>query len=395
MKNLLFLAHRIPYPPNKGDKIRSYHFLKGLSESYHIHLATFIDDENDWHYVDKVKAITTNVRFEKLDPKFAKVKSLLGFVKQQPLTLPYYQSVSMQNWIDQTIQAHHIQKIFVFSSAMAQFVQAYQNLDIIIDFVDVDSDKWLQYSQKSRWPMNWIYQREAKQLLAFDRQAASEAKKSIFVSETESHLFERLTDHQIHTIDYVNNGVDTDYFQINNDFSNPYPENQKIIVFTGAMDYWANVDAVKWFAETIFPKVRQQEEDACFYIVGSNPSQEVLDLADHKTLFVTGRVEDIRPYLQYAAVVVAPLLIARGIQNKVLEAMAMEKPIVATSQAIEGIHLTDQAVAIMNEPEPFAGKVLNYLQDCSDHCFRAENRQFIEQTFSWSANLEKLKQIIN
>ncbi|MCK5355441.1 MAG: sugar transferase, partial [Methyloprofundus sp.] len=156
MGNLLFLVHRIPYPPNKGDKIRSYNFLKGLSVHYNIHLAAFIDDPEDWQYVAKVDELTVSSLFVNLTPSFAKIKSLTGLLTHKALSLPYYQSGQVQDWVDKTIAEKNIEKVFIYSSAMAQYVEKYSQLDVVIDFVDVDSDKWLQYSQKAKWPMNWV-----------------------------------------------------------------------------------------------------------------------------------------------------------------------------------------------------------------------------------------------
>jgi len=395
MKDLLFLVHRIPYPPNKGDKIRSYNFLKGLVKNFNVHLATFIDDPEDWEYVDKVKALTVDSLFVNINPSLAKIKSLSGLLTNQPLTLPYYKNAQMQRWVDKTIEENNIEKVFVFSSAMAQFVQKHQNLEIVIDFVDVDSDKWLQYSQKTSWPMNWVYKREAERLLAYDSEMAKLAKMNLFVSEEESKLFKALVDTEANKISFVNNGVDLEYFNNTEQYQAVYDTSDNIIVFTGAMDYWANVDAVIWFVTEVFPIIRQQCNTAQFYIVGSKPTKDVLKLANHAGVFVTGRVEDIRPYLFFANVVVAPLLIARGIQNKVLEAMAMGKKVVVTPQAIEGINIVDEDVYTLQDPFDFANQVLELLEDRQTGQFVDKNRQYVEKNFSWRASLKSLTNFIS
>ena len=313
----------------------------------------------------------------------------------QPLTLPYYKNAQMQRWVDKTIEENNIEKVFVFSSAMAQFVQKHQNLEIVIDFVDVDSDKWLQYSQKTSWPMNWVYKREAKRLLAYDSEMAKLAKMNLFVSEEESKLFKALVDTEANKISFVNNGVDLEYFNNTEQYQAVYDTSDNIIVFTGAMDYWANVDAVIWFVTEVFPIIRQQCNTAQFYIVGSKPTKDVLKLANHAGVFVTGRVEDIRPYLFFANVVVAPLLIARGIQNKVLEAMAMGKKVVVTPQAIEGINIVDEDVYTLQDPFDFANQVLELLEDRQTGQFVDKNRQYVEKNFSWRASLKSLTNFIS
>lgn len=394
MKNILFLVHRIPYPPNKGDKIRSYHFVKGLAENYQIHLAAFIDDPEDWNYVAKVKELSTNTLFININPLFAKIKSLSGLITNKALTLPYYQNTRVQVWVDKTIQEYNIEKIFIFSSCMAQYILHHQNRDIIIDFVDVDSDKWLQYSKKAKWPMSWVYNREAKKLLEFDSKVAKLSKMNIFVSEEESKLFQALVDSDQEKISFVNNGVDIDFFSIKEQYKNPY-NNNKIIVFTGAMDYWANVDAVVWFVQKVFPIIRQTCTEAEFYIVGSKPAKAVTDLAKIDGVFVTGRVEDVRSYLFFSNVVVAPLLIARGIQNKVLEGMAMGKAIVTTPQAIEGIKITNQVVYIEEKADKFSKKVLICLNDYQTRYCVEQNRHFVKSNFSWDASLKRLTGMID
>jgi len=394
MKNLLFLVHRIPYPPNKGDKIRSYNFLKGLSVHYNIHLAAFIDDPEDWQYIEKLEQITDSSLFVNLNSTVAKIKSLSALITGKPLSLPYYRTNKMQSWVNKTIAEHNIDKVFIYSSVMAQYINKNFQCDVIVDFVDVDSDKWLQYSQKAKWPMNWVYQREARLLLEYESYIAIMSMKSIFVSEEESQLFASLADKAINKVTYVNNGVDIIFFDPFRHFVTPYEAGHKIIVFTGAMDYWANIDAVMWFVDKVFPLIKQSCKDAKFYIVGSNPAKEVQQLVTIDGVEVTGRVDDIRPFLLFSNVVVAPLLIARGIQNKILEAMAMGKKIVATSQAIEGITLDTQEVYVSDDITDFAMQVGTDLLNTQATYCSVSNRDFVTKNYSWSASHTRLVRII-
>ena len=391
MQDLLFLAHRIPYPPNKGDKIRSYHLLKYLSLNFKIHLGTFIDDPNDWQYTDKLDDLCESTCYIELNSLLAKIKSLQGLVTGEPLSLPYYKNKRMQEWINQTISAHSITKILIFSSVMAQFINDDQSIDIIVDFVDVDSDKWRQYAQRCKGLKHWIYQREAHYLLNYEKIIAEQARASIFVSEQEVELFKTLAPEVSHKVTHINNGVDTEYFSSELSFSSPYAKDDQIIVFTGAMDYWANVDAVLWFANAIFPLIIQQLTSVKFYIVGSKPTKEVLSLANN-TIVVTGAVDDIRPYLAHAHLVVAPLRIARGIQNKVLEAMAMEKYVVATTAAMEGIaYQQELAVTVADSIELIAREIIVQLQkNESAH----QNRDFVQKMFSWEHNVKQLLSLL-
>lgn len=394
MSKLLFLVHRIPYPPNKGDKIRSFHFLKALSEKYQVYLGTFIDDPVDRQYVDALKPFCKESFCIDLNPKFSKVKSLMGFFSGEALSLPYYRNSAMQAWVDRTIVQQAIERVLIFSSPMAQYVEHYAHLHFVADFVDVDSDKWRQYADSKTGPASWVYQREAEKLFEYEKRIAKLTDKTLFVSEKEAQLFQSLASDVADKIGFVNNGVDTDFFDPDLQYESPFSSGEKAIVFTGAMDYWANVDAVVWFARQVFPLVKRQCPDAKFYIVGSKPDKAVQQLAENEVaVIVTGRVDDVRNYIAHAKVVVAPLRIARGTQNKVLEAMAMAKPVVATTAAMEGIHGNEHIqVQVQNDPIRFAEQVLDSLRQSFDRV--PENRNYVQRDFSWQHNGFELCQIL-
>jgi sugar transferase (PEP-CTERM/EpsH1 system associated) len=368
--------------------------LKALSENYEIHLGTFIDDPDDRQYIDALKAFCKTSFCLELQPRVGRIKSLTGFLTGEPLSLPYYRNQAFQAWVDKTIDQEKIQRALIFSSPMAQYLENHSDLHFVADFVDVDSDKWRQYAENKNWPASWVYRREAEKLLSFEGQIAVHADTTLFVSKQEAQLFKQLVPAAVDKIGFVNNGVDTDFFDPNLAFDSPFPNHHAAIVFTGAMDYWANVDAVVWFAQQVFPLIKQQHIDARFYIVGSKPTKQVQQLAeDDESVIVTGRVDDVRNYLAHAHLVVAPLRIARGIQNKVLEAMAMAKPVVATSAAMEGISVPEGIqVTGKDIPEQFAERVFQYLQQPIQ--LTNENREFVKANFSWKQSGQKLFKII-
>ncbi len=198
-----------------------------------------------------------------------------------------------------------------------------------------------------------------------------------------------------HKVTYVNNGVETDYFSPEQSFASPYPDGEDVLVFTGAMDYWANVDAVKWFAQTVLPQLTQSHPAIKFYIVGSRPTKEVQDLVQNKNIIVTGAVDDVRPYLAHATLAVAPLRIARGIQNKVLEAMAMGKHIIATSAAMEGIpHHENLALSVADEADVMANQIHSLLITRPLTLQSNNNREFVKTQFSWQQNVNRLSQML-
>ena len=397
MNELLFLAHRIPYPPNKGDKLRSFNLLKQLGRYYRVHVGAFIDDEDDWRHVDAVKALAGgDTFFAQLTPWRAKLRSLPALLGESPLCLPYYRDASLQRWVDRILSNRSVRQVVIFSGAMAQYVAApvYRGLRRIVDFVDVDSDKWNQYAMSRSWPMNWVYRREARTLLKYERNVATSMDAGIFVSASEAALFKQLAPEAADCVWDIHNGVDTVYFDPAQDYPVPYSRSEKPIVFTGAMDYWANVDAVTWFAQDILPKVRQREAAARFYIVGARPGGAVQQLAQLPGVKVTGAVKDIRPYLAHALPAVAPMRIARGVQNKVLEAMAMARPVVATPQALDGIVCEiGKEVVMAQDADAFADKVCEILANGSNALGEAA-RLRVMNDYSWEKNMDRFRELL-
>jgi sugar transferase (PEP-CTERM/EpsH1 system associated) len=395
MKNLLYLTHRIPYPPNKGDKIRSFHLLQHLSKHYRVYLGTFIESKENWCYVDEVNKYCQEVCVAELDPLASKIKSLFALPGNTPLTLAYYHNKKLMRWVKTLYDSGSVQNVVVFSSAMAQYVECWSDCRRIIDFVDVDSDKWRQYAQSKPWPFNWIYRREAKYLLDYEKKIAQEFSHSTFVSEKEAELFQQLAPDSANKTTFFNNGVNADFFSPVRDYANPYPDGKRVLVFTGAMDYWANIDAVTWFAYQVFPTIRAQQSAVDFYIVGAKPTNQVKMLANTPGIHVTGTVEDVRPYLAHATIAVAPLRIARGIQNKVLEAMAMQKPVVASIQAMEGIHaISGEELIVAEDAAAFAKQIFSLLD--SDKCLVIGQaaRKRVLQHYTWPANLSRINTLL-
>jgi sugar transferase (PEP-CTERM/EpsH1 system associated) len=396
MDHLLYLTHRIPYPPNKGDKIRSYHLLKYLARHYHVHLGTFIDDPDDWQYIDIVKKLCGDTHFASLNPRPARLRSLGALAMNRPLTLDYYRNNGLQDWVKKVIQTQAINRVLIFSSAMAQYVTGIQKARCIIDFVDIDSDKWRQYAKRKPWPMSWLYQREGRLLLRYERQVAFRYDASLFVSEAEADHFKRLAPESAEKIGFFNNGVDSDYFSPSREYPNPYEPNMAAIVFTGAMDYWPNVDAVCWFAQEIFPAVLAKHPHARFYIVGSRPTAAVRKLAQLSGVVVTGAVADVRPYLAHARLAVAPLRIARGLQNKVLEAMAMAKIVIASPQAAEGILGTSgEELHVANDSQEFSHMIMSMLSDKVDGRSGGTARARILTDYEWIRSLAHVKALLD
>ena len=389
MANILYLVHRLPFPPNKGDKVRSYHLLRHLLQNHRVFLGTFIDDPDDEQHLPTLKALCPDLHVERLHPRTAKLKSLSGLLRGEALTLAYYRSAGMQRWVQNTVAAHPMRASVVFSSSMAPYAQALApQVPMLVDFVDVDSAKWTQYAPEHRWPLSWLYRREGRRLLAYERAVAAQAQRSFFVTPNETALFVSQAPESAGRVQSLSNGVDSDFFALDTQRPSPFAPNEQAVVFTGAMDYWPNIDGVSWFVADMLPQLLARWPRARFYIVGRSPSPQVQALASAQVV-VTGTVPDVRPYLQHAAAVVAPLRVARGIQNKILEAMAMQQPVVTVHSCAEAIGATAaQGQLRADTPEQFL-QALQPLLDAPEHAAALGRaaRQFVVQRFSWQAHL--------
>ena len=397
MNRVLFLVHRIPFPPNKGDKIRSFNLLKQLAKNHEVHLGAFVDDAADWRHEPDLGQWCADCFLRPLRPRARKLASLAGLVTGQPLTVPYYRDRSMAAWVHHKCIVEGIDQVVVFSSAMAQYVLGPQmeSLTRIVDLVDVDSEKWRAYAPRHRWPMDWVYKREADLLLAYERKVAQNCDAVVLVSPQEAQLFRELAPESSDRIHAVHNGVDADYFSPDHSFENPYSSGDRVLVFTGAMDYWANVDAVTWFAESIYPQIRSEEPSARFYIVGARPTDQVRKLGRIEGVTVTGAVHDIRPYLAHSLAAVAPLRIARGIQNKVLEAMAMARPVLGTQAAMEGIEIPSSLEALVcNEPADFVSRALALLHASGGDGSGKLGRETVLREYSWTESFSRFEQLL-
>jgi len=399
---ILFLAHRIPYPPDKGDKIRSFNEIKYLSQNHEIHLACLADDLNDLKYTKNLKEYCKIVNIIPLKLKTAKFKTIFSLLNKKPLSVSYFYSKRLQKIINHLLSTNNYDAIICFSSSMAEYIfqstnqLINQSTKLIMDFVDIDSDKWKQYAEYTKWPFSWIYKLESKRLAQYEKKVAQIFHYSIFVSKKEAKLF-YMQNPDIRNILAIPNGVDFDYFNPNQLPTNNQrlTTNYPMLLFTGAMDYYANVDGVIWFCKKIFPYLIKKYPKLKFYIVGRNPTPSIKKLSN-PNIIITGYVEDIRPYYQKATIYIAPLRIARGIQNKILEAMAMAKPVVSTSKAFEGIEATPNKDLLLADSEKeFIEKITGLLQNPEKReSLGISARQTVEKNYSWQYNLRILEEIL-
>ena len=389
---ILYLAHRIPYPPNKGDKIRSFHHVQHLAKSHNIHVACMVDDYEDLEYVSPLRDMCQSVYAVYQSKHTMKCKSLLALATGAPLSVGSYQSGKFQDYVNSVLATQKIDVILMFSSVMAQYVQHVSGIPKVMDFVDVDSEKWKMYVGFHHFPLSWLYRLESRRLARFEAEVARSCDCSILVTEEEAEsLSKRVSGRRIVA---VANGVDLSYFDSNGALS--LSPNSPCLIFAGAMDYFPNIDAVRYFSSEIFPTIRESLPEVHFLIVGRNPPETVSELGSQPGISVIGSVPDMRPYLQKAWVSVAPLRIARGIQNKVLEAMAMGIPVVGTSSAFEGMKAKDDdGIRIADTPREFALGVLTLLRDMAlrQEC-SGQARRYVERCHRWDDHCSRLDTLV-
>jgi len=389
MAKILYLVHRLPYPPNKGDKVRSYHLLRHLLANHEVHLASFVDDPQDLAYLAEVQGWCASAHLEILSPRQAKFLSLRGLLSGEPLTLPFYRSRDMARWVENSHQVHGFDAVVVFSSSMAQYAALVPGVPLLVDFVDLDSAKWLDYAKAHAWPLSWLYGREGRKLLAYETSVAEQARCAFFVTDKEVELFRQYAPTTNAEVKALGNGVDAEFFSNDSARVSPYAVGDWPLVFTGAMDYWPNVDAVCWFAREVFPALKRRYPQLNFYIVGRSPTPAVGALAELPGVTVTGTVDDVRPYLQHARLVVAPLRLARGIQNKILEAMAMEKAVVASESCVGAMKVqVGRDIVAATSAEDFETAVATLLGSAQEALQMGQAaRRCVLRNYSWSAHL--------
>jgi sugar transferase (PEP-CTERM/EpsH1 system associated) len=397
---ILFLAHRIPWPPDRGDKIRSHNELRALAALAPVHVGCFADDERDESFAADMAQISATQCVVRR-PGNKPMAALRGLARQDPLSIALFESAQMHAYVRKTLAERPISTVFGFSGQVAQYAQGLPaDCRFIMDFVDIDSAKFTAYGATKGGPMGWVHRREGRILADYERAVAMQADVSLFVSDAEAGLFRQTNGLPADRVQALENGVALDYFAQEAAFTPLSPGERgtgPLIVFTGQMDYRPNVEAVIDFAERSLPKIRAVHADARFAIVGRNPAPPVRALCGTGGVLVTGAVDDVRPWLAAADVVVAPLRIARGIQNKILEAMAMAKPVVASGEAAEGIDATDgRDLIVAPTPEAEADLVISLLSDpAGAAAIGAAARVRVEQRYSWAAAMAPLASLLS
>ncbi|MEP4784673.1 MAG: TIGR03087 family PEP-CTERM/XrtA system glycosyltransferase, partial [Erythrobacter sp.] len=389
---------RIPFPPNRGDKIRAHHLLKGLAKLAPVHVGCFSESAEDRSGEGELADIAASYALiERTKP--LPVAGVEAVLSGKPVSLTAFHHDDLASWVAETIRTQEIDAVFVFSGQMGQYIPADFAGRVVIDLCDVDSAKFDAYGETGSFPRKWIDAREGRLLRLVEETLVQRCDVTTLITDVEADLLRsRLSDPKREDIRSIGNGIDCEFFdpaavEPHPNLSGAGPH----FVFTGQMDYLPNIAACLRMMDHILPAVRAEMPSAMFHVVGRAPVAELTVRDGKDGIRVWGGVPDVRPFLRSAAAVVAPLTIARGVQNKVLEAMAMERAVVLSPEAATGINAVDgEHFAIGSSDAALAAQILHFARSpqLGDAMGKAARSHVFHQQ-SWDAMLAPLGDILN
>ena len=398
MGEILFLAHRIPFLPDRGDKIRSHHLLKALAALVPVHVGCFADNDGDLAHEPLLGAISASHCLVRRRKSLA-TAGMEALLKQKPVSLTAFDDKGLHDWVRSTLAAHPIDTIFIFSGQMGQYVPKSFGGRVVVDLCDVDSAKFEVYGRSGNFPRKWIDAREGVLLAAEEHRLAHLADRTLLVSSAEAALFRsRIAPELADDVLALGNGIDADFFDPQATL--PHPELAAApgphLLFTGQMDYAPNIAAAQRVIDRLMPPIREAYGDAEFHVMGRAPVPRLLAQHGKGGVRIWGEVPDVRPFLVSADVVMAPLEIARGVQNKVLEAMAMARPVLLTRAAATGIDADDRIhFAVEENDEAMLSRALRLLGDrAGARAMGTAARRYVVEHQTWPAMLAPLGAIV-
>lgn len=389
---ILFLAHRIPYPPNKGEKIRAFEELRFFAARHTVDLFCFADSAEEAAGQEALRPLCRHIHVETLSRLGRLLRAVRGFCLRQPLSVACFASRLFRSAIRRRLAQYRYDLIFVYCSSVTQYATGVKDTPVVIDFVDADSAKWAQYARFSPFPLSWIYSREANWLARYEAKVARASRAAVVATPQEAA---QLGGGLRLRVEVISNGV-----------SQPAPAEgigqredicrlRPYVVFVGTMDYRPNVDAVVYFAEQILPRIRQSHPELRFMIVGRNPARRVRELTRKPGVVVTGNVADVSPYLHGATAAVAPFRIFQGLQNKILEALAAGVPVVSTSGPASALGLRHmESLLVADTPDEFARAVTSLLADSGLRRRLAGAAAIVRERFDWQTSLSRLERLL-
>jgi sugar transferase (PEP-CTERM/EpsH1 system associated) len=387
MARILFLTHRVPFPPDRGDRIRSSRFLRHLAARHEVSLAAVHEGPLDPASVRALEAVCVSIDVGVVTPLRVRAAALGALFTRSALTPRSFWSPQLARRVDALVRRGRYDLFFVYCSSMAPYALRHRDVPMLVDLVDADSEKWSERASYATLPSRLLYRREAWRLRRFERTVALAAARVLVTSEREAAIVRSIAPAAGVTV--VPNGVDLPV-----DAS--APRDLPTLVFTGVMDYWPNVDACERLVRDVLPAVRREIPSAEVIIVGQRPNAAVRRLASLPGVTVTGAVGDVAPYLRSAAVFVAPLRIARGIQNKILEAMAARLPVVCSEPAAAGLDaVPGRDLVVADGPAATAGAIVALLRDAAARVrLGAAARAFVAAHHTWDDHLARLDDVV-
>jgi sugar transferase (PEP-CTERM/EpsH1 system associated) len=386
---MFFICQRVPFPPDRGDKITTFNEIRHLSTKHEVHVFCLADGRRDLDNIPGLRRYAQSVTAVPVIGWTSRLRALKAIFAGEPLSVAAFNEAKLHDAICRKFAELRPDMIMVYSCNVAQYAEHFPRVPRIMQFAELDSSRWGQFARRSRLPLRWIYALEQRRFFAYEQHIARTFSHALVCTAAEQRDFARLIPDA--PVSLVGNGVDLHHF-----YSKGVAKRPGSIVFTGVMDYFPNVDAVVWFCDKVLPTVQRQIPEAVLTICGSRPTAAVRRLAKRRGVTVTGRVPDTRPYLDGAEVFVAPMRMARGIQNKLLEALAMGLPCVASQAAATGTVVPDgEGILAADDPEEFAEHVVRLLRDGA---FRAEMaskaRAAAELSYQWEAQLACLDRVV-
>ncbi len=387
---LLYLVHRFPYPPDKGDRIRAFHIIRHLSKHADVHLACLADEPVAKGLQEKLGEWCCRTTVHPVSGWSRRWHMAVSLATGGTATVGAFASNDLVATLNQWALETRFDAALASASSMTPYLRlpALKQVPAIVDLVDVDSEKWRQYAESQPIPQAWLYRLEARRLRALEAGLPAWARAITLVSEAEADIYRRFG--HPGNVEAVVNGVDLEYFQPSN-FADGHE-----CVFVGALDYHPNISGICWFVDQVWPEVRRRVPKARLRIIGRRPVAAVRRLGAIAGVEVVGQVPDVRPYVASAALAVVPLHIARGVQNKLLEAMAMAKAVIATSAALEGV-LARPGVHLLkaDTTEAWIETTVQLLEDpLLRRRLGQAGRAFVEERHHWDSCLRPLSALL-
>lgn len=390
---ILFLTHRLPYPPDKGERIRAFHELRYLAARHDVDLFCFADSAECAEQQQYLRGVCRSVYVEVLQRPVRLLQGVGNFLVGRPLSFGYFHSRKFDNKVQEALRRRNYDVIFIYCSSMAGSVPQPAPAPIVVDFVDADSQKFKQYASRSGWLSRWLYAREAHAVAVAEQSLGQRAALAFATTQHDARELggSGLTSFPVAV---VANGVqvpDVPHEQEKSEF----PELKPYALFLGTMNYPPNSDAAAHFARDIFPLVRKTHPQLKFVIIGRDPDRQVRQLASIPGVLVTGAVPDPSRYFRNAEVTVAPFRISQGFHNKIAESLAVGTPVVTTGRAMVGIGLSErEGLFVADTPEDFAAQVSRVLNDPRLRRELRKGASSVRQRLSWDGPLSRMEQLI-